>query len=707
MLAAQVVNQAWSRGLQPPPRLTVSQWAQERRYVTAPSPEQGQWHNERTPYLVPVMDLLSPFSAARTIALEKGSQLGATEAGLNWTGYTIDVNPTSMMIVLPDQGTAKEWSGLRLDRLIEKTECLHGKIQDARKRDSGNSWQTKKFPNGFLKFTWASSAAKLRSTPAENLLLDEVDGFEGDVKGEGDPVTSLKRRFTNFPRGKMFMCSTPTLKSDSRIDREFQLGDQRYFFVRCPSCGWYQLISFDRLRCENDDPESVRMECVECGDRVPERFKTQMLAGGLFVATAGYDELRTRGFGKLEDVRAVMQEMEEAEEVSLHLSALYSPLGWYSWRTLMKQWFAANHPVKNLTVLKVLVNTIFGEVWSDPCDAINWELVRGRREEYRLGVAPMGVLFLTAGIDVQRDRIEIAIWGWGRGGQSWLVDYQIVDGSPELDLTWNAVDQVLAYQYPHESGARMSLSRIGIDTGDGRTIEFVYQWVKRQARSRVYAIKGEDHGPVISVPTHTEVTPRGKRRKWGIRIWHINVSHCKGTLYSYLQLPMPTEGEAFHPGHVHYPHMTDGWYKQLVAEEWKPGKKNRAGSWQLPPGARNEALDTWNYAWAMAHLEGPGIQNMDERSWQRYEADLRASAALNPAALQQNLFAPGADGEANIVVQPVCEVPKSAAPGSAATLPAAQAVPQTAPPVQAQKPESNPFLHGSTFLEPRDWFGAK
>ena len=688
--AYDVVNQAWSRGMQPPPRLTVSEWAQQRRVVTSPSPEQGRWRNERTPYLVHVMDLLSPYSAARIIALMKGSQIGATEAGLNWTGYVVDLNPTSMMIVLPDQGTAKEWSGLRLDRLIEKTECLHGKIADSRLRDSGNSWQTKKFPGGFLKFTWASSAKKLRSTPAENLLLDEVDGFEGDVKGEGDPVTSLKRRFTNFPRGKMFLCSTPTLKTDSRIEREFEAGDQRYYFVPCPECGHYQRITFAGLRFENDDPESVRMRCVECGGQVPERFKTMMLANGLFVATAGYEELRERGFASKIEIKPILDEMEKAEEVSLHLSALYSPIGWYSWKSLIRDWVGANRPVKKPSVLKVIVNTVFGETWSDPCESIQWELIRSRHEEYPLGQAPLGVLFLTAGVDVQRDRLEVAVWGWGRGGQSWLVDYQIVDGNPELDLTWQALDEVLAQRYRHASGAILTISRTATDTGDGKTVEFVYRWIRRQARNRVYAIKGEDRGPIISVPSQTEVTARGKRKKWGLRIWHVNVSHCKGALYGYLQLPLPEDGISFYPGHVHFPHMADSWYKMLVAEEWREGKHGKAGRWELPAGARNEALDTWNYAWAMAHLESPGIQNMRESDWQRYEDHLAASAASNPAAQQRALEFNMDGGDFATVVKdarPICEPPRAVA----------QTQPLIPPPHVVRAPSSRRVMGGVSY----------
>jgi len=289
------------------------------------------------------MDSLSPNSAAREIWFQKGSQIAGTESGLNWIGFTVARAPASMMIVLPDQGTAKEWSTQRLTQLIEDTKSLNGLIKDTRIRDSGNTAFWKKFPGGNLKITWSSSAQKLRSTPAANLLADEVDGFRGDVGGEGDPIALLKRRNTNYPRGKFFGVSTPTLRHLSRIAREFANGDQRYYFVPCPHCGHFQRLDFERLKWEPGERHTVQLQCIACESPIPERFKTQMLAAGRWVATAKNPDIVGMGFSAdaLPAMDSLFCEMDSATVVSYHLSALYSPLGWYSWAQLATDWEAA------------------------------------------------------------------------------------------------------------------------------------------------------------------------------------------------------------------------------------------------------------------------------------------------------------------------------------------------------------------------------
>src|ERR1017187_368513 len=298
LTARQIVNDAWNSGLKPPPVLTVSEWADQYRIVAQPSPAPGPWRTDRTPYLRQVMDCLSPMSAARTVAVEKGSQLGATEAGLNWLGYKMHQYPSSFLVVLPSQGVAEEWSKTRLSGMVENSPELAGLLAPQKSRDSGNTIFNKKVRGGkgLIKFAWSSSGAKLRSTPAADLILDEVDGFEGDVDGEGDPVTGLKRRFTNFPRGKMLMISTPTGASTSRIHREFLAGDRRYYFMPCPHCGHYQRFVFTNLQwakpVEGESPDerdaryaAAALKCVGCAQPIPERFKGDMLARALYVAT--------------------------------------------------------------------------------------------------------------------------------------------------------------------------------------------------------------------------------------------------------------------------------------------------------------------------------------------------------------------------------------------------------------------------------------
>ena len=210
--AAEIFNDAWEKGRTPEPRLTVSQWAQSHRMLSATSSaEPGRWRNERTPYLVEVMNCLSASHPARRIVFMKGSQLGATECGNNWLGYIIDHAPGPILFVQPTVDLAKSESKQRIAPMIEETGVLRDLVSEARERDSGNTILLKEFRGGILAMTGANSAKALRRMPARYLFLDEVDGYPGDVGGEGDPVAIAEKRTSTFPRRKIFLVSTPTI----------------------------------------------------------------------------------------------------------------------------------------------------------------------------------------------------------------------------------------------------------------------------------------------------------------------------------------------------------------------------------------------------------------------------------------------------------------------------------------------------------------
>lgn len=618
--ASALVTEAANRGLTPPPDLTVSQWADEHRELSSSvSSEPGRWRTERVPYMRQIMDVLSPNSAARAIAFMKGSQVAGTEASLNWVGHSVYFGLGSMLIVLPSLETAKEWSNQRLSQLTDDTPCLHGKILDKRRRDSGNTSFGKKFPGGYIKIAWSSSAKKLRSTPAGLLLADEVDGFEGDTQGEGDPIALLKRRFTNYPLGKLFMISTPKAKGSSRIQREFAAGDQRYFFLPCPHCGHFQRLAFDNLKFEKGLPRTAAYECVACQERIPERFKTQMLARGLWVATRDVPEIVDAGFAAadLAKLAPVLAAMDEEENVSFHLSALYSPLGWYSWAQVATDWEQAQGKPD---LLKVFVNTVLGECWEERGESPDDEMIWRRREEYEIGVVPMRGLFLTAFVDVQDEELFAEVKAWGRGKENWSVAYikircQTKDGdaiktsSPE---PWKVLSEILANDWPHESGETMPIMVMGIDSGF--RAQTVYDFASKHpqpahndatgsrivAQRTVVVTKGDENDlKLIANVSKSDAA----RKRGGLRIWHIGTGRAKQEFYDALRLAPPeNEGEP-QPGRCHYPYPEREFYRQVCSES-KVVRSGGKVQWVKDPAVRNEPVDTHVGNRAMASLCG-------------------------------------------------------------------------------------------------------
>lgn len=614
---ASEIRRAWLAGLAPDPALTVSQWADRHRILSSRgASEAGPYRTARTPFMRGIMDALSPSHPARRIVFMKAAQVGATEGGNNWIGFCMHRAPGPFLAVQPTVDLAKRLSQQRIDPLIEDSPALRELVMPSRSRDSGNTILAKRFPGGQLILTGANSAVGLRSMPARWVFLDEVDAYPGDVDGEGDPIALAEARTISFGhRAKVFLASTPTIKGMSRIEREWELSDQQRYHVPCPECGGMQWLKFERLRWEKGRPETVRYVCEHCEAEIAERHKTWMMDeanGAEWIATAPPD---------------VIANAQAAGVVGFHISGLYSPLGWLSWEDIARDWEAAQG---NDAALKTLKNTVLGETWQEKGEAPDWQRLYERRENWNLGQVPDGALVLTAGADVQRDRIEVDVWGWGRDLESWLVDHIVLDGDVARPEVWDDLAELLGRTWPHASGAEMGLARLAIDTGDGMHTDAIYGWVRRMGRGQVIAVKGRagfDRSMPVDGPSYVDVSEGGRKIKRGVQLWNVSGAVFKSETYRFLRLARPTdeeleEGASFPGGYVHIPRggVTAEWLKQLTAEQLV-SVKTRQGyqklEWQKTRD-RNEALDCRVYARAAAWLMG--IDRWDERRWQDLEA---------------------------------------------------------------------------------------
>jgi phage terminase large subunit GpA-like protein len=625
---------AWAAGLAPDPRQTVSQWADRHRILSSRgASEAGPYRTARTPYMRGIMDALSPSDPARRIVFMKAAQVGATEAGNNWLGFCVHRAPGPFLAVQPTTELAKRLSQQRVDPLIEDSPVLRALIMPSRSRDSGNTILAKRFPGGQFVLTGANSAVGLRSMPARYVFLDEVDAYPGDVDGEGDPIALAEARTISFGhRAKVFLVSTPTITGVSRIEREFEASDQRRYFVPCPHCGTMQWLKFERLRWVAGRPETAAYHCEGCERPIEERFKTWMMDeanGAHWRATAA---------------AGILEAAQASGTVGFHISGLYSPLGWLSWEEIARGWEAAQG---NDAALKTLRNTVQGVTWQEKGEAPDWERLYERRENWDQGHVPVGVVVLIAGVDVQRDRIEAHVWGFGRNLRSWLVDVIVIDGDPGTAAPWQALSDLLTRTWPHAGGQRMGLSKLAIDTGDGATTDAVYRWVRAQTRQQVMAVKGVggfDRSSPVDGPTYVEVNERGRKIRKGLQLWKVAGAVFKSETYRFLRLPRPTDeelanGAAWPQGYIHFPkQLKSEVLRQLTAEQLVT-IKTRQGyprlEWRKTRD-RNEALDCRVYARAAAwHM---GLDRWDERKWADLEAQLgapppRADTSAAPHAL--------------------------------------------------------------------------
>lgn len=592
--AEDVYTKAFFAGLKPDPiDLSVSEWADSYRYLSSrSSAEAGLWRTRRTPYLREPMDALGPQCKADRVVMMFGSQLGKTECGNNFLGYVMDLAPGPVLYVQPQLDMIKKLVRQRLDPMIAETPRLDDKVSEARAKDATNNLFNKEFPGGLLLLTGANSAASLASMPIRYLLLDEVDRYPGDVDGEGDPVNLAKARTRTFANKKILETSTPTEAGNSRIDASFEESDKRQYHVPCPECEEKQALKFSNLIWDKGQPETVSYQCEHCGSLIDEHKKTWMLENGEWIAQ----------HPEITDVRGY------------HLNSLYSPLGWYSWAEIAADFEKVKGKPEQL---KTFVNTVLAEVWVDRGEAPDAEALYRRRESYGIGTVPSGGLLLTAGADVQRDRIEVEIVAWGRNMESWSIDHRVYKGDTSQNDVWSKFWALLNEAFEHESGNHLFIRQLAIDSSD--QTQTVYKQVRDTADDRVMAVKGQDNSVVIvGQPKDVDISYEGRKYYRGVKLWPVGVSQIKTELYGFLRQQPPMEDEETPHGFCHFPEYDYEFFKQLTAEHRV--KRTRGGKqiirWEKWY-ERNEALDMRVYARAAAFVFG--IDRFDESHWQQLE----------------------------------------------------------------------------------------
>jgi phage terminase large subunit GpA-like protein len=272
-------------------------------------------------------------------------------------------------------------------------------------------------------------------------------------------------------------------------------------------------------------------------------------------------------------------------------------------------------------------------------EAPDWRRLSDRRERWASGTVPAGGLILTAGADVQKDRIEVDVWAWGRGLESWLVDHVVIKGGPEHATSWDALTALLGKSWSHAGGSRLPVARLAIDTGYEASA--VYTWARAQGFAQVAPVKGVEgfnRASPVSGPTWVDATEGGKRLRRGARLWTVAVSTFKAETYRHLRLERPTEeeiaaGARIPPGTIHLPDWVESeWLKQFVAEQLVTVKTKRGFTrleWQKLR-ERNEALDARVYARAAAWIVG--LDRWSEERWVEAEAEVAARPLPERAA---------------------------------------------------------------------------
>lgn len=588
-----VASTDWLAGtdeaLRPPPRLSLSAWADEHYRLSAESSaEPGRWRSRA--YQRGILDAITDPTVER-ISVMKSARVGYTLCINAAIAYHMHHDPCPIMVVQPTVDTAKKYSKEFIAPMLRDVEVLDGLVEGAAVKSSGRTILDKSFPGGVLSMVGANSGAGFRMSSRRVVIFDEVDGYPPSAGDEGDPIALGEARAREFWNRKIIAGSTPTIAGASRIEELFEAGDRRRFYVPCPQCGHMDVLRFRKRRGEESDgghrmrwpdgsPEEACFECGANGCVIEERHKQEMLDAGEWRAEGAF-----------------------AGHASFHIWAAYSLSANATWGQIAREFVEATRggPEK----LKAVINTLLGETWQERGEAPDWARLYERRERYAIGTVPEGPIVLTAGVDVQKDRFVYEVVGWDAAKRSSSVDAGELHGDTALDATWSLLDGLLARTYPGHDGRVFSIAKLAIDSG--YNTQMVYAWARAKGMALVMACKGVP-GPraIVAPAVPVDVTVHGRRIQRGHRMWPIGVDVAKAELYGFLRIE---HGESEPPaGWCRFPEYDEEFFKQLTAEHLVKIVNRRTGrarhEWQVLPNRENHYLDARILARAAAAVLG-------------------------------------------------------------------------------------------------------
>lgn len=508
------------------------------------------------------------------IVVMAGAQLGKSEALLNIIGYYIDNDPAPILMIQPSLDMAQSFSKDRIaNGLLQSSPCLKGKVQSPRARDSGNTTLHKIFPGGSISLVGANSPSGLASRPCRLILFDEVDRYPSSAGSEGDPISLARKRSSTFWNRKIVMVSTPTNKDASRIEEAFEKSDKRFYYIPCKHCGHKQKLVWANVRWVDDDPDTAAYMCEECNVLWSESDRRGSVKDGEWVVTE--PDRKVAGFA---------------------ISGLYSP--WTPLSDGVREFMTVK---KNPEQLRVWINTYLGESWEDEGETVDELSLAERREDYN-GFIPEEVIFITCGVDVQDNRLELSVVGWGIDDESWVIEHQTLYGDPSTPQLWSALDSQIFKTYQTYDDRTLPIRGTCIDSG-GHFTNSVYQYCKKNAGRRVFAIKGVggEGRAIVSKPSKNNVAK--------CPLFPIGVDTTKDLLFARMRIA------EMGAGYIHFSDvLTDEYFRQLTAEKIVTrihrGFKKRLFQKIRP---RNEALDCFVYAIAAYAILGINVNSLAER----------------------------------------------------------------------------------------------
>jgi phage terminase large subunit GpA-like protein len=640
----------------PPPPVDYLAWAKSNIVFSARLTDYpGPYNEELFPFFSEVLRAFSPDDPCRTVTLRKSAQVGGTVLANIFTLGSMHMDPGDFLYVHPTEDNASRWSKQKLRPLLLETTAL-APLFPERSRDGGSSilYKERSDGRGAIQISGANSPASLSMISMKRQVQDDLAKWE--INNAGDPEGQADSRSEAYEFAKIFKNSTPLIMPGCRITRNYLAGTQETYHVPCPHCGAMQPLEWDNMRERLDPahPEKACFWCVKCGASIEQHHRAAIVRRGVWVA----------------------RHPERAREHrSFYIWAAYGPL--QSWERIARRWInlqrgggegEAADSREAKAAEQVFFNDTLGIAFEVMGKSVPWEDLRDRAEAigYRRGIVPAGAYRMTLGIDVQQDRVEWLLVGWGRKRSRFVIDVGVIDGTnaapgeascsghiSEPDVR-AALDRLVEREWLDVHGNRRRIDLTAIDAN--AWTDDVLAWAGRHPVSRVIAVRGvgSETAPVFWQVKH-EKNRKGKPRKFGLRFFNFNASLLKARLYLYLAKSDPDQ-----TGFVHFAvGLGDEFYQQLTAEQ-RVGHTGKNGftvyRWEKKPGARNEALDMMNQAETAANRLG--VQYMGDEDWDALAARIENGPGQAQLDLEDTLVSPSRPASA---ARPADPAPVSAA----------------------------------------------
>lgn len=563
--------------LQPPPRFTVSEWAERFRYLSREySAQPGRYSLDIVPYAREPMDAAND-PAVREVVLMWASQTTKTTLLENVLGYFIAAEPSPILLVQPSVEMAQAWSKERFNATCRDTPVLRELVTDQKSRTSENTIQLKTFPGGNLAIIGSNAPSGLAGRPRRVVLLDEVDRYPASAGTEGDPVALAVRRTESFWNSVVYLTSTPTNKGTSRIEAEYEQTDKRQWFVPCSQCGASQTLKWSQVQWDADKPDTARYVCEACETHWADEDRVKAIRRGEWRATAKFEG--KRGY---------------------YINGIYSPFkskrGFVSrLHQMATEFLEAKRG--GTEQLKTWTNTFLAETWQDAAETVDPTALTERCEAYTPSTLPDEIVFVAGGADVQKDRIELEIVGLGVEDESWGIEVVKVYGDTEKPDTWQRLGNELKRRFTRKDKTELRLSALAID------FHFRPSVVKAFCKA---------HGtdclifPVIGIGSAQPALTQRRTTQEGFHYNSVATDQAKDVIYGRMRL------DERGPRYMHFPvgfGYDDAWFRQLTCErvvtKYTKGFPKRV--YEKANGARNEALDMRVYWLALLDILQPDV----------------------------------------------------------------------------------------------------